>query len=312
MKKIFIFFFTAFLLINLFAQAPSGGQITLNHLDVTCPIFPLNVAGSFIAPQNTTLDNNKIILEVKDAANPTVALVATITKPTVSGTDFSFDIKRSDFFPDNAPVINKNFILVAKATFKGVANNYSVISSQININPDVIFNGCQVCNNCVIGNQPQSHGYRGVWDCPDDIHNPEINSWVDYINADGIQKRAIIGCHQNGCQKISAVSIVRASGVTPCTLAKSLPVLKGATMACTYGEISIKNTGSAIIYFEDFDVTGLPTGTIYKDQGLSQPFNESGYIIVNPSNTHDGQHNLIYSVSPNGEVNFEGNIGGPC
>lgn len=60
----------------------------------------------------------------------------------------------------------------------------------------------------------KSYYYIGNWDCPDKIHDPEINCWVDYIDEYGKKQRVIIGCRQNGCQEVIASSIVDTNGVT--------------------------------------------------------------------------------------------------
>jgi len=59
--------------------------------------------------------------------------------------------------------------------------------------------------------------YEGIWSCPDPVHDPEINSWVDYIDENGNQQREIIGCAENGCQLVMANSIVDTNGVTTCS-----------------------------------------------------------------------------------------------
>jgi len=58
--------------------------------------------------------------------------------------------------------------------------------------------------------------FQSVWLCPDPIHEPEINSWVDYIDEFGIQKREIIGC--NGCICVNANSIINTNGVAACMI----------------------------------------------------------------------------------------------
>ena len=123
----------------------TDGLIKIDHLNASCPIFPLNVQGSFIAPSNTLLDNNNIILEIRAASSPTT-VVGTVSNPSVSGTDFYFDIDQNKF---PSTIVDKKFVFVVKATFK--ENNSSVIStvsSQINSTPDVNLNGCYVCNSC--------------------------------------------------------------------------------------------------------------------------------------------------------------------
>ena len=56
--------------------------------------------------------------------------------------------------------------------------------------------------------------YQSIWPCPDPVHQPEINSWVDYVNKYGNTVRRTIGC--NPCACIQANSIVDENGIEPC------------------------------------------------------------------------------------------------
>lgn len=179
MNKIFIIFFTAFSLVIFYAQnAPIVGQITINHLNVTCPIFPFNVQGNFIAPSNTILDNNNIILEVRTASNPSGPVIGTVTNPVVSGTDYYFDTDLSKFTPSNGVIVDKKFVFVAKATFKEVNGSQTItVVSQINSTPDINLNGCVACNGCgsieII--LPGSCRYGGTYNSGDCEFQKEVN-----------------------------------------------------------------------------------------------------------------------------------------
>lgn len=59
--------------------------------------------------------------------------------------------------------------------------------------------------------------YQGFWESADTIHDPEINSWVDYLDEFGVQYREMIGATENGCQLIQASSIVDTNGCATCT-----------------------------------------------------------------------------------------------
>ena len=59
--------------------------------------------------------------------------------------------------------------------------------------------------------------YQGFWESDDTVHDPDINSWVDYIGSDGLLYREMIGPVENGCQLVSANSIVDTKGCSPCT-----------------------------------------------------------------------------------------------
>jgi len=58
--------------------------------------------------------------------------------------------------------------------------------------------------------------YEGLWLADDLVNQPEINSWVDYKDASGAQKRVIVGAITNGCQEITASSIINTNGVGEC------------------------------------------------------------------------------------------------
>ena len=59
--------------------------------------------------------------------------------------------------------------------------------------------------------------YQGYWEAADTIHNPDINSWVDYLDENGIKFREIIGPNDSGCQLVRASSIVSKNGCNTCT-----------------------------------------------------------------------------------------------
>jgi hypothetical protein len=58
--------------------------------------------------------------------------------------------------------------------------------------------------------------YQGLWLVDDTANNPEVNSWVDYLDSNDMQKRAVIGAFENGCKEIIATKIVASNGVTEC------------------------------------------------------------------------------------------------
>jgi hypothetical protein len=59
----------------------------------------------------------------------------------------------------------------------------------------------------------QSYFYQGSTV----IADPQLNSWVDYLDANGVQQRFIVGQYSNGCQEIIASSIVATNGVNACS-----------------------------------------------------------------------------------------------
>lgn len=60
--------------------------------------------------------------------------------------------------------------------------------------------------------------YESLWETADTIHNPGINSWVDYLDENGVQYRFMLGGSENGCQLITASSIVATNGAVVCTI----------------------------------------------------------------------------------------------
>jgi hypothetical protein len=65
--------------------------------------------------------------------------------------------------------------------------------------------------------QTQSFYFEGIWENSDPVHKPYLNSWVDYLDANGIQDRFFVGGSENGCQEIVASSIVDTNGVSTCS-----------------------------------------------------------------------------------------------
>lgn len=59
--------------------------------------------------------------------------------------------------------------------------------------------------------------FEGRWDAADTVHLPSVNSWVDYVDDAGVTQRFIVGAVENGCQLVSAVSILDYNGCDPCT-----------------------------------------------------------------------------------------------
>ena len=59
--------------------------------------------------------------------------------------------------------------------------------------------------------------YQGYWESDDTFHNPKINSWVDYLDENGMQFRQIINSIEFGCQLVRASSIVSKNGCNTCT-----------------------------------------------------------------------------------------------
>ena len=58
--------------------------------------------------------------------------------------------------------------------------------------------------------------YESLWNATDTVHNPYINSWVDYIDGSGNLQHFILGGLENGCQLITASSILNTNGCATC------------------------------------------------------------------------------------------------
>lgn len=90
------------------------------------------------------------------------------------------------------------------------------------------------------------------------VVNPQINCWVDYLDANGVQNRFIVGALSNGCQEIVASSIVATNGVSVCS-----------PLACRETTISsvllIQGETTDVVYIDCNDVLQSETIT-YPDQ----------------------------------------------
>lgn len=196
--------------------APTFGQVILDPLGITCPLLPLTVSGSFITPAGFELE--KLTLKAKDLTTPQDVPLSNPNQYTLFGNEFSFKVIGQDLFPSGQSS-SKQFDFFVNAKFKLIGTSTStldVLSQSANPGPDVTFNGtCQICNAC--STPTQSFEYEGRWSSSDPIHNPDIDSWVDYIDQSGNTIRKIIGARENGCQEVVAVSIIQTNGVSTCT-----------------------------------------------------------------------------------------------
>jgi hypothetical protein len=98
-----------------------------------------------------------------------------------------------------------------------------------------------------------AYQYEGLWQSNDIENQPEINAWVDYLDASGVQQRMLIGASTNGCKEIMASSIVNTNGVETCLPCIELPVTTKNPELCyniTYmnctGEIKTHFTAESI------------------------------------------------------------------
>jgi subtilisin-like proprotein convertase family protein len=79
--------------------------------------------------------------------------------------------------------------------------------------------------------------YKGIWNAGDTLNKPEINSWVDYFDANGLVNRFIIGPVENGCQLISASSIKTVTNCVTCTISTiTYPFCDGTTYVTGPGQ----------------------------------------------------------------------------
>jgi hypothetical protein len=79
--------------------------------------------------------------------------------------------------------------------------------------------------------------YKGIWNAGNTSKNPQVNSWVDYFDANGIVKRFIVGPIENGCQLISASGISAINDVSTCTISTlTYPFCDGTTYVSGPGQ----------------------------------------------------------------------------
>lgn len=77
----------------------------------------------------------------------------------------------------------------------------------------------------------KTYKYEGIW-LSNATQQPEVNAWVDYKDASGVQKRTLIGAITNGCTEIIASSIVNTNGVDVCSDCQELHVESQNTELC--------------------------------------------------------------------------------
>jgi len=97
--------------------------------------------------------------------------------------------------------------------------------------------------------------YEGFWPA-DDVqgYQPEINSWVDYLDENGVEHRFIVGANENGCQLVQASSIVDTNG---CGFCNANPVI--GTQFLQNGETSLGP--DILVYYKDYiKANGIPRG----------------------------------------------------
>ena len=152
----------------------------------------------------------------------------------------------------------------------------------------------------------QSYWYEGRWGKGDTIHHPEVNSWVKYLDENGVENTQIIGPIEWGCQKVVASSIVQTNGVQTCISGKKRSLLKG-NMSCGAGLVHFK--GTAIILYSESQGSNVVDGDrVFTDQEMTMPYTGStGNLFLKDTN-----NNKIYSVDTQGYITFEGYQGGPC
>ncbi len=196
-------------------SAPTFGKVTLDPMGITCPLLPLTVSGSFITPAGYVLDG--LTLQAKEYNTETVVYTSS-TINSLFGNEFSFKVAGSDLFPSGVSSNKQlDFFVTAKFKLIGATTYMDIPSQSANDGADVIFfSTCKICNSCA----PPTGSFRyiGRWGAGDTLHNPEVNSWVDYINESGNTIRKIIGPIENGCQEIIAVRILQINGVNSCDL----------------------------------------------------------------------------------------------
>ena len=153
----------------------------------------------------------------------------TLIKQVLISTDFGLTW--------NSYISNLIGISIFGDSINSIGSKWYQVRVSDSINPDVYSNILKYSYN---GSYPlQYFYYEGIWSCPDNIHDPEINAWVDYIDENGNQQREIIGCAENGCVELIANSIINTNGVSICSPVVTSPLLSlnGLLVTCSNNEI---------------------------------------------------------------------------
>lgn len=189
-------------------SAPTFGKVVLDPMGITCPLMPLTVTGSYIAPTGYELQN--LTLRAKNIATGAYEYTTSPGQYVLSGNEFRFTLSGSSLFPGGAS--NKQFDFFVTATFKliGGTSTMDVESQSANDGPDAIFTtSCKICNACA---PPlTTYYFRGTFEAWTNRFGT-----VTYINEFGTEETAVIGYYEDGCQGIQAVSIVRTRFVSNC------------------------------------------------------------------------------------------------
>lgn len=189
--------------------APTFGSVTLDPMGITCPLLPLTVSGNFITPAGYELEN----LTLTANNGNSVVYTSSPGDYNTSGNEFSFKITGPQLSLTQGTIAQFDFFVKAKFKLIGENSYLEVNSQSANVGPDVTFNSsCKICNACTP--PVKSFWFQGRY--PYGTHNNGINSWVDYIDSNGLTVRKIIGPFENGCQKIEAISIIDKNEVLDC------------------------------------------------------------------------------------------------
>jgi hypothetical protein len=127
-----------------------NASITLNPVNENCPLFPLDVKGSFIIPSGASITNIK--LEILNSAG---AVMSSLLNPTVIGNTFSFPVNLINFGTASPMTGNFEFRISATVTLGSLTSN--ITSTSSNPGSDVSFSNCSVCCiTCCVDNQSLS------------------------------------------------------------------------------------------------------------------------------------------------------------
>lgn len=141
----------------------------------------------------------------------------------------------------------------------------------------------------------QSFWYKGLWGAGDTIHDPEVNSWVKYIDQNGVEDTQIIGPIEWGCQEVVASSIVQTNGVATCTPKKdALMISSGYTLTAPCNANLLLNN-----YY------------IYRGGRLGTDIQSGDIVYSTNTNVFDGQgksYLMQLSIVPTQDPSYIGNI----
>ncbi|WP_309642649.1 T9SS type A sorting domain-containing protein [Flavobacterium sp.] len=124
-----------------------SGSIVLNSVNENCPLFPLDVTGTYTIPAGVSISNIRLQI-----INSSGTVVSTIFSPVIVGNTFSFPVNLANF--GTASPMTGNFEFNVLATLTQGTGSITINDLSANNGADVSFSDCSVCcANCCVDNQ---------------------------------------------------------------------------------------------------------------------------------------------------------------